>query len=100
LEQEKLLSYFPLRIYSCQVGIRKPNRRIFEIALETLGLPASEVIFVGDSLKADVKGSSKAGMYSIYKTPDRPPIKISEKIRSVSSLDQIPAIIKELNKNQ
>jgi FMN phosphatase YigB (HAD superfamily) len=35
-------------VLSFEVGVAKPDRRIFEIALDRLGLPADQVLMVGD----------------------------------------------------
>ncbi|MGE5591997.1 MAG: HAD family hydrolase [Bacillota bacterium] len=43
------------------VGRAKPDRFIFDAALERAGVPASRAIMVGDSLEADIQGSLKAG---------------------------------------
>ncbi|MBP3476837.1 MAG: HAD family hydrolase [Lachnospiraceae bacterium] len=45
---------------------RKPNRRIFDLALEKAGLPAKEVWYVGDQYKFDVEGARNAGMYPVW----------------------------------
>ncbi len=70
LGREDLLSFFPDRFYSCDVGCRKPQRRIFHMALSRLGVPAAEAIYVGDTLKVDVKGSNRVGMISVLKAPN------------------------------
>ena len=64
-----LLEYFPQRIYSCDVQYRKPDRRIFQLALERTGVSASRAIFVGDSLVADIRGARRAGMVTVLKDP-------------------------------
>jgi len=43
---------FDVVVYSCIVGLRKPNRAIFDLALSRLGLPAEQTVFIDDS--ADV----------------------------------------------
>jgi putative hydrolase of the HAD superfamily len=67
LEQLDLLRYFPTRVYSCDVTYRKPDRRIFRIALDRLGCRPEETAFVGDLLDADVDGAARAGMLAIWK---------------------------------
>lgn len=69
LEEEGLLRFFDLRIYSCDVGRRKPSRRIFRAALDGLEVPACEIIFVGDSPKPDIRGANRMGMISVLKDP-------------------------------
>jgi len=67
LAAEGLLEYFPVRVYSSQVGFRKPHPRIFEMALELIGLPANRVLFIGDLLRADIAGAKRVGMRTIWK---------------------------------
>ncbi len=67
LESEKLLDFFPVRVYSCQVGFRKPDPRIFMEALNRLGLQAREAIFVGDSPKSDIRGANRVEMISVLR---------------------------------
>jgi putative hydrolase of the HAD superfamily len=66
LEQLGLLRYFPTRVYSCDVGYRKPHRRIFEIALEQLALEPQQAVFVGDTLDCDVHGATRAGLRAFW----------------------------------
>jgi FMN phosphatase YigB (HAD superfamily) len=40
---------------SHHVGVAKPDPRIFQIALEALGIPASRAIYVGDTVRFDVR---------------------------------------------
>ncbi len=47
---------------SDEVGWRKPNRKIFEYALERINLAPKEVLFVGDNYECDVEGASALGM--------------------------------------
>jgi putative hydrolase of the HAD superfamily len=48
-------------IISGEVGVDKPDPRIFHLALEALGCAAEEAVFVGDSLEADIAGSRAVG---------------------------------------
>ena len=67
LTQEGLLEFFPVRVYSSQVRYRKPHPRIFQIALDLIGVPAARTLFIGDLLKTDVAGAKNAGMHTIWK---------------------------------
>lgn len=69
LAQEGLLEYLPLRVYSCQVGWRKPNRRVFQAALDRGSLVPAETLFVGDSLPFDIRGANRMGMISVLMDP-------------------------------
>lgn len=46
--------------------LRKPNRILFEIALQKAGLGAEEVWYCGDNPKADIEGASQVGIYPIW----------------------------------
>ena len=54
--------YFHSLVISDEVGIRKPDTGIFEVALQDLGFKRSEVLFVGDSLNDDYEGARNAGI--------------------------------------
>ncbi len=69
LQREGLLDLLPYRVYSCQIGYRKPHPRIFQTALELAGLEAAGTVFVGDSPSADVRGARRMGMISVLKDP-------------------------------
>ena len=62
-----LAPLFDAIIDSAVVGIAKPERRIFEIALEQLGEPTPAIaVHVGDSWDADVQGALGAGWHAIW----------------------------------
>jgi len=58
-----LSPFFPADavIISAEVGFEKPDARIFKIAEERLGVPASEVLFIGDHVENDIAGAARAG---------------------------------------
>src|SRR3989442_127547 len=58
--------YFGAIVISCEVGFGKPDRRIFEIALERIGANAHETVMVGDSLARDVAGAHAAGIRAVW----------------------------------
>jgi putative hydrolase of the HAD superfamily len=70
LAHSGLADEFEFILDSGTVGIEKPDRRIFEMALERLGLGAEEVVYVGDSWEIDVVGATSAGIRAIYLAPE------------------------------
>ena len=52
-------------VLASDAGACKPDPRIFQLALERLGIPASASVFVGDSTERDVAGARAAGMRAI-----------------------------------
>jgi putative hydrolase of the HAD superfamily len=66
LEKHGLDAFFDVVVVSGAVNKRKPSPEIFQKALERLGVDASETVFVGDTVDADVQGAKAAGMKTIY----------------------------------
>jgi len=62
LEQFGLDAWFDVSLFSSGIGFRKPDARIFQAALEGLGIPAEAVLFVGNDPEADVAGALRLGM--------------------------------------
>ena len=56
-------------IDSGQVGVEKPDPRIFDIALESLDHPPEEIWYVGDTPAFDVVGARRAGLRPILMDP-------------------------------
>jgi epoxide hydrolase-like predicted phosphatase len=55
---------FDATVFSCEEGTAKPERRIYEIALERLEVKPPEAVFIDD--RADfIKGAQKLGMHTI-----------------------------------
>jgi len=61
LERHRLDRRFDHITVSGDIGVEKPDPRIFAPALKATGLEGSEVIYLGDS-REDIEGASKAGM--------------------------------------
>ncbi|MCI0712711.1 MAG: HAD-IA family hydrolase, partial [Chloroflexi bacterium] len=58
--------YMDVILISEKVGIRKPDRRIFDMALAQLGVSASEAMFVGDNPDSDIRGAMQAGIAAVW----------------------------------
>jgi HAD superfamily hydrolase (TIGR01549 family) len=52
-------------VTSAEVGARKPDPRIFEVALDRTGCGAEEAIHVGDTPGEDLAGASAAGIRAL-----------------------------------
>jgi putative hydrolase of the HAD superfamily len=66
LGEAGLSDLFEVIIDSNVVGVRKPDPRIFRLALTALRLEGSEVIFVGDSYERDVVPAMETGMKAVW----------------------------------
>lgn len=73
--------YFAHRVISEEVGLRKPHPKLFESALEAVGVEAAAALHVGDDAEADAWGATQAGLRSVwidrknvgYSLPDHAP---------------------------
>jgi putative hydrolase of the HAD superfamily len=69
LERHGLLELFDHWSFSDVVGVYKPNRQIFEDALQGLGgVEPSRAAHVGDRLRTDVAGARAMGMTPVRYT--------------------------------
>lgn len=57
-----LAEFFDTIITSARVGYRKPRPEIFAAALEAIGVPSGEALFVGDDYENDILGARAAGL--------------------------------------
>lgn len=65
LRQTGLAGYFDDIIISAEMGVEKPNRAIYNYAVERLGITAPEAIFVDDNLP-NVQTARDLGMWGLW----------------------------------
>jgi putative hydrolase of the HAD superfamily len=66
LQRVGLAQYFKAGISAARFGVGKPDVRIFQAAAEAAGVPAAEVLHVGDDAGLDVLGALGAGMQAVW----------------------------------
>jgi putative hydrolase of the HAD superfamily len=52
-------------IFSCQVGLSKPDPRIYQLAAEKLGVKPADILYVGDGSSQELSGALAAGMHPV-----------------------------------
>ncbi|MBN1421799.1 MAG: HAD family hydrolase [Planctomycetes bacterium] len=57
---------FEVMVFSGDLGVGKPDPRVFEAALAALGVRPGEAAMVGNSLRRDVAGAMGAGLRGIW----------------------------------
>ena len=62
-----LSAFFDVVLISEAEGLKKPDRRLFQRALDQCGVDASETVFVGDHPEVDVAGARAAGLVAVWK---------------------------------
>jgi len=65
LERVGLLGHLEAQVFSNEVGVPKPDRRMFETALTPLGVAPAAAIHVGDLRSTDVAGGRGMGMGTV-----------------------------------
>lgn len=69
LARKGLAGWFDVVLASTLVGVAKPDRGIFELALARVALPADEAWHVGDDPDADALGARAAGLGAVLLDP-------------------------------
>ncbi|MCO5261150.1 MAG: YjjG family noncanonical pyrimidine nucleotidase [Crocinitomicaceae bacterium] len=66
LENCALAPFFDAIICSEEVGVNKPDIRIFQYALGKANAVANETVMIGDDLQVDVFGAERAGIHGVH----------------------------------
>lgn len=100
VDQAGLRSYFEVILTSAAQGIRKPNPRIFQQALQHWGAPPEKAVMVGDTLGADILGARNTGMSSVWITrrasPNQPHQDTIFPDARVETLSELPELLANL----
>ena len=79
--------YFSTVTTSEEVGVKKPNSKVFLTALKKANSIPEESVMIGDSLEADILGANNIGMQTIFYNYRNE--SISKEIKSIDSLIEI-----------
>ncbi len=61
-----ILSYFQSVVESAVVGVRKPDSAIYALGVTKMGLPAQEILVVGDSYSKDMVPAKAVGCQTLW----------------------------------
>lgn len=56
---------FDSTVFSCSVGVSKPDPRIYQLCAEELGVQSAHCLFVGDGANDELRGAERAGMTAL-----------------------------------
>ncbi len=62
LTEMGIADFFDVVVTLDDTGKRKPSKMPFSAALKALGIPAEQILFVGDNPGRDIEGAKRAGM--------------------------------------
>lgn len=87
---------FEFIITSSNYIFRKPNKHLFDLALEKAGLESDQVWYIGDQYECDVKGSLNAGLLPVwYIGAMRLPYTEDKNILTVRSWEELKSYMEE-----
>jgi YjjG family noncanonical pyrimidine nucleotidase len=91
LSLSTIKSYFSDIIISDEVGVAKPDKKIFEIALENMSIAdKSTILMVGDNLSSDIKGGNDFGIDTCWYNPKQneidPDIRATYEVKDFNEL--------------
>jgi len=103
LKDAGILHFFDAVVVSTNVGYSKPDERIFQIALEKLGVKPQEAIMVGNRISTDILGGNKTGMKTVLiewsnKHQEEATCEMERPSYIIHSLKELIPIIRELDK--
>ncbi len=98
-----LQHFFDVVVISGEVGISKPDKRIFEFSVDKMGFKPGECVMVGDRLDRDIRGANDVGMVTVQVLKGKycgkkPECEAEEPDAVVGELGQIVDVIKEIRK--
>lgn len=86
-------------IASGEVGVAKPDARIFELAAARLDATTSEACYVGDRLHTDAVGAARAGLLGVWidrpgtATPEQRAEADAAGVTVIRTLAELPALL-------
>ena len=80
-------------VFSCEVGVKKPDPRIYFMALEQLAIEPQDCLYIGDGSSHELTGALKVGMHPVWiRIPNEDKFRIDEeewKGTVISSLKEV-----------
>lgn len=92
LEHLGLSSFFQCATYSYTLGTYKPDPRMYQDALEKMGLPPEETIFVDDST-GNLQGAAALGIQPVLIQAKPSPSKPDPGMTALSDLGELPELL-------
>jgi len=96
LENTNIRPFFQEVICSEMVGKSKPNREIFDFALQKVNVAAENCVMIGDDINGDVLGAEAVGMTGILFNPDAKKL-FDKSVLRIKNLDELPFLLSKLS---
>lgn len=103
LQKIGIEKYFDVILTSVDANSRKPDEKIFQIALNAIGVNPEEAVMVGNRISRDILGGNKTGMKTILfrwneRYPERANSPQDSPTRTIKSLRDLPKVLQELER--
>ena len=101
LKSDQLYEMIDFLGVSAIVGIEKPDKAIFELAIKKLNLPADKIIHIGNRIDTDVIPAKSLGMKTVWvrrgeANPNPSETDLMQADLTVDNLEKIPQLIANL----
>lgn len=91
MKSSKIRDYFEVIVNSEMAGVKKPNPKIFRLALDEAKVKPKNALMIGDSLEADIIGAKNLGFHVLhFNSHQEPKHEICEMIHE---LDEIKSFL-------
>jgi HAD superfamily hydrolase (TIGR01549 family) len=102
MQRDGLVGFFETWGVSDDLGLHKPDPRLFVHTLELAEVEPGRTAMVGDRLDYDVRPAAAAGMHTVWvlrgEAPDDPtPAQLAVPDAVIEDLEQLPAVLQELS---
>ncbi len=71
IQHSSIAKLFTTILSAEEVGVLKPNKKVFEEAFKRANATAKNSLFIGDNLIADIQGPKRVGMHQVFYNPNR-----------------------------
>ncbi|MFG2059068.1 HAD family hydrolase [Micromonospora sp. NPDC048930] len=92
--QSPLARRFDVAVFSCEVGLAKPDPAIYRTAAERLGVAPAECVFVGDGADGELAGAAAVGM-TVFRTTEHNDTDPTWGGAAFPTLGDLPALLRE-----
>jgi HAD superfamily hydrolase (TIGR01549 family) len=98
MERDGLTRFFEVWGVSDDLGLQKPDPKLFSHVLYTAGVSPARTVMLGDRLDYDVRPAKAAGMHAVWvlrgEAPDEPtPAQLAQADAAIDDLGEVPALL-------
>lgn len=95
LRKHDIEKYFEFFIPTTDYLLRKPDKRVFDLALKRLSLTNDEVWYIGNKFEFDIIGANNAGMFPVWINVEQEEPHLDLNHLNVSSYEELLKLLKE-----